>query len=67
MKNRAVIAIAFTLICITISAQGDGRPTCRNCPSTYVPRSEVQAYVDRAIKNNLVDQQIRMIDSRCRP
>jgi mannose-6-phosphate isomerase-like protein (cupin superfamily) len=62
MKHPFGIATAFVALCVTVAAQGDRRPTCRNCPSTYVPKSEVQAYVDRAIKNNLVDQQIRMID-----
>jgi mannose-6-phosphate isomerase-like protein (cupin superfamily) len=37
-------------------------PTCRMCPGTYVPVSEIQAYVDRAVAYNLVDQQIRQVD-----
>jgi mannose-6-phosphate isomerase-like protein (cupin superfamily) len=37
-------------------------PTCNNCPGTYIANPEIQAYVARAIKNNLVDQQIRAVD-----
>jgi mannose-6-phosphate isomerase-like protein (cupin superfamily) len=38
------------------------RPTCRNCPGTYIPNEELQAYIKRAIANRLVDQQVRAID-----
>jgi mannose-6-phosphate isomerase-like protein (cupin superfamily) len=42
-----------------ISAQ---EPTCRSCPGTYIPNTEVQAYAKRAIQYKLVDQQIRAVD-----
>ena len=38
------------------------QPTCKMCPGTYIPNSEVQAYVKRAIANQLTDQQIRNVD-----
>jgi mannose-6-phosphate isomerase-like protein (cupin superfamily) len=38
------------------------QPTCKNCPATYIQRQEVESYVQRAIANNLVDQQIRAVD-----
>jgi mannose-6-phosphate isomerase-like protein (cupin superfamily) len=37
-------------------------PTCKMCPGTYIPNSEVQAYVKRAIEFGLTDQQIRAVD-----
>ena len=37
-------------------------PSCKNCPSTYVDNTEIQAYVKRAIANNVVDQQMRAVD-----
>ena len=37
-------------------------PTCAMCPGTYVPNSEIQAYVKRAIANQLTDQGIRQVD-----
>ena len=32
------------------------------CPGTYVPNAEIQAYVKRAIANQLTDQGIRQVD-----
>jgi mannose-6-phosphate isomerase-like protein (cupin superfamily) len=58
--RKVMSSIAAVLLAIPVlSAQ---EPTCKNCPGTYIPASEVQAYVDRAIENNLVDQQMRAVD-----
>ena len=46
----------------SLVAQGDPQPTCKMCPGTYIPNSEIQAYVKRAIANQLTDQQIRQVD-----
>ena len=62
MKRTSIVVIALLLTAIGISAQGDGRPTCRNCPSTYIPKAEIQAYIDRAIANKIIDQQVRAVD-----
>jgi mannose-6-phosphate isomerase-like protein (cupin superfamily) len=37
-------------------------PTCVECPSTYIPKSELDAYTARALKYNLVDEQVRAVD-----
>jgi mannose-6-phosphate isomerase-like protein (cupin superfamily) len=37
-------------------------PTCRVCPGTHVPWSEIMAYVWRARANQFVDQQVRQVD-----
>lgn len=37
-------------------------PSCDMCPGTYVPNEEIEAYVQRAIANQLSDQQIRQVD-----
>jgi uncharacterized protein GlcG (DUF336 family) len=37
-------------------------PTCVMCPGTYIPNSEIQAYVKRAMANQLIDQQVRQVD-----
>ena len=55
----AVVAVMFALS--MLSAQGV-QPTCKSCPSTYVPNEELQAYLKRAIANNTVDQQVRAVD-----
>jgi mannose-6-phosphate isomerase-like protein (cupin superfamily) len=43
-------------------AQGDPQPTCKMCPGTFIPNAELQAYVQKAIAENRVDQQVRDID-----
>jgi len=40
----------------------DPKPTCNQCPGTYINNSELQAYAKRAMDNNLVDQQVRSVD-----
>jgi mannose-6-phosphate isomerase-like protein (cupin superfamily) len=47
----------------TSDAQGtDPQPTCKMCPGTYIPVSEVEAYVKKAIAERRVDQQVRDVD-----
>jgi mannose-6-phosphate isomerase-like protein (cupin superfamily) len=55
-----VFVVLFSLP--SISAQ-DIQPTCKNCPATYIPSRELQAYVKRAIADHLTDQQIRAVDA----
>ena len=54
-------AIVFTLVALA-AQEKDYAPTCKMCPGTYVPNSEIQAYVKRAIANQLTDQQVRQVD-----
>jgi mannose-6-phosphate isomerase-like protein (cupin superfamily) len=57
----AVAAIVAAVV--TLTAQGrDVQPSCKMCPGTYVPNAEIQAYVKRAIANQLTDQQVRQVD-----
>lgn len=37
-------------------------PTCQMCPGTYIAKSEIDAYLKRAIANRIVDQQVRSLD-----
>ena len=62
--RRVLIGVAAIVVLLAaLSAQEkDYQPTCKMCPGTYVPNSEVQAYVKRAIANKLTDQQIRQVD-----
>lgn len=62
MRNALVATAGLLLAAAALSAQGDGRPTCRSCPGTYIPNEELQAYIKRAIANRIVDQQVRAID-----
>jgi len=54
-------AIIFTLV-VLAAQEKEYSPTCKMCPGTYVPNTEIQAYVKRAIANKLTDQQIRQVD-----
>ena len=68
MASAAVVAVVIGAgeIILTrgvLSAQErEYAPTCNMCPGTYVPNTEIQAYVKRAIANQLTDQQIRQVD-----
>jgi mannose-6-phosphate isomerase-like protein (cupin superfamily) len=54
---------AIMLTLVVISAQEkEYAPSCKMCPGTYIPNSEIQAYVKRAIANQLTDQGIRQVD-----
>ena len=60
--KRIMLAGAAILAGICALSAQDVQPTCRNCPSTYVSRDELQAYITRAIANNTIDQQVRALD-----
>ena len=62
MKHVMLSGLMLVVAAIVLSAQGDGRPTCRSCPATYIPKDELQAYITRAIANRVVDQQVRSVD-----
>lgn len=47
---------------VPASAQPVSEATCRNCPATYVANEELQAYLKRAMANNIIDQQVRALD-----
>src|SRR5687767_15650738 len=53
--------LVFALLMLFAQAQ-DPAPSCNMCPGTYIPNSEIQAYVKRGIANQLTDQQIRQVD-----
>jgi hypothetical protein len=59
------LAVAGCVIALpnASSAQGnDPQPSCKMCPGTYVPVSEIEAYVKKAIAEKRVDQQVRDVD-----
>ena len=41
---------------------GAPKPTCQHCSATFIPKSELDAYTAKALKYNLVDQQVRSVD-----
>ena len=56
------LMIGILGVVVALSAIAAQEPTCKSCPGTYIPNSEVQAYAKRAIQYGLVDQQIRAVD-----
>ena len=65
----ASVAVAAALILALISAFVVGRlsaqegvASCRMCPSTYIPRSEIDEYVRIGRATNVIDQQMRSLD-----
>jgi mannose-6-phosphate isomerase-like protein (cupin superfamily) len=62
--RKLVLGLAAVL-CVVVGAvaqQTDPQPTCKMCPGTYIPVSELQAYTSKAIAEKLVDQQVRDIE-----
>jgi mannose-6-phosphate isomerase-like protein (cupin superfamily) len=55
-----VVGIVCSLA--ALMAQGDPQPTCKMCPGAYIPKSEIDAYTNKAIAEKLTDQQVRDID-----
>jgi mannose-6-phosphate isomerase-like protein (cupin superfamily) len=62
MKNIVLGCVAAVCAAVAVVAQGDPQPTCRMCPGTYIPKAEVQAYIDKAVAEKLIDQQVRDIE-----
>lgn len=66
MRNFLLGLVAATCVmtALTLAQQRNDnpQPTCRMCPGTYIPVSELQAYTKKAIAENLVDQQVRDVE-----
>ena len=61
MSKTMLAALMLLLACLALSAQ-DVQPTCKNCPGTYIPSEEIQAYAKRAVATGVIDQQVRAVD-----
>jgi mannose-6-phosphate isomerase-like protein (cupin superfamily) len=62
--NRITLKLAIVSVVIAVFpllAQ-DPKPTCVHCSATYIPKSELDAYTQRAIEHKIVDQQVRSVD-----
>jgi mannose-6-phosphate isomerase-like protein (cupin superfamily) len=67
MKNLLLGLTAVLITAAVMLAQvkinpTDPQPTCRMCPGTYIPASEMDAYTKKAITESLVDQRVRAVD-----
>ena len=62
-QRKIPVIVGAGLVVFALGAQQGGpRPTCNHCPATYIPAAELNAYTAKAIKYNIVDQQVRSID-----
>jgi len=62
MTRTVVTLAALACSMVAVMAQGGPKPTCTMCPGTYIPREEVQAYINKAIAEKLTDQQVRDVE-----
>jgi len=62
MRNIVLTVIAAACAVAAVMAQGDPQPTCRMCPGTYIAKSEIEAYTQKAVTEKLTDQQVRDIE-----
>lgn len=59
MRSKTISATLF-LVSVLLAQQPN--PTCRHCSASYIPKSELDAYIQRAVERGIIDQQVRSID-----
>src|ERR1041385_2011679 len=72
MRGILTGAVGASVIVAALMAQGNRnatpnpnpKPTCNMCPGTYIPVAELEAYRQKAVKENLIDQQVRSEERR---
>jgi len=63
MRNVLIGLVAGCCLAAALMAQGTNpQPTCKMCPSTYIPSEEIQAYIKKAQTEKLTDQQVRDVE-----
>jgi mannose-6-phosphate isomerase-like protein (cupin superfamily) len=62
MRMLTGCTATLVLVIASLGAQDGPQPTCRNCPATYIPNEEIQAYLTRAMATNTIDQQVRSVN-----
>jgi mannose-6-phosphate isomerase-like protein (cupin superfamily) len=65
MKKIILAAASLGLLSAPALAQSPNNnpdPSCNMCEGVYIPQEEIQAYLDKAVKERKVDQQDRDID-----
>ena len=62
MRIIVLTVTAAACAAAAVIAQGDPQPTCRMCPGTYIAKSEIEAYTQKAVAEKLTDQQVRDVE-----
>jgi len=60
--TKAMVLCALSAVFPVLAQEVEPKPTCNRCQAVYVPKSELDAYNQRAIEHTLVDQQVRLVD-----
>jgi mannose-6-phosphate isomerase-like protein (cupin superfamily) len=60
--SRVLVLTAAATVFPALAQEVEPKPTCNHCSAAYVPKSELDAYNQRAIEHKLVDQQVRSVD-----
>src|SRR6478609_1480638 len=60
------LAVGFLVAPVSVNSlsaqQTDPQPTCRMCEGTYLPATEIQDYLKKALAEKRTDQQARDVD-----
>jgi mannose-6-phosphate isomerase-like protein (cupin superfamily) len=62
MKIFAIVLLGLGML---LAPQSGMHPSCDHCSATYIPREEIDAYLNRAparVVNSVADQQVREVD-----
>jgi hypothetical protein len=63
MKNMVVgIVVAWCIMSCQAAHSVGPEPTCANCPGTYISANELSEYLQKAIAERRIDQQVRDVD-----
>jgi mannose-6-phosphate isomerase-like protein (cupin superfamily) len=58
--RKTTIALPILVACALFAQQPN--PTCHHCSAVYIAKSELDAYLARAIEHSIIDQQVRSVD-----
>jgi mannose-6-phosphate isomerase-like protein (cupin superfamily) len=63
MKSLFLGAAALVCLVAPAAAQNNSpQPSCKMCPGTYIQATEIAAYINKAIAERRIDQQVRDVD-----
>src|SRR5215831_11523907 len=62
MERRFTVVLSALLVNGLVFAQNP-KPTCDKCSASYIPKSEIDAYLKRADGAAVADQQMRAVNA----
>ena len=61
LATAGCLVTSFSVTAVN-AQQTDPQPTCKMCPGTYLPATEIQEYIKKALAEKRTDQQARDVD-----